>query len=311
MHQKRLAVVIAGPTAVGKTALAIDLAERFPCDLISVDSAMIYRGMDIGTAKPDAATLRRAPHALIDIRDPNQTYSAGEFTRDAAQALERAWDRGRLPILVGGTLLYVRALHGGLADLPAADASVRAAIDAAADRVGWPAMHAELGRVDAASAARIAPHDAQRIQRALEVYRLIGRPLSALQRDAKAATPDWRTLAFGLLPAQRHVLHERIERRFDAMLAEGFVDEVRALLERWALTAAAPSMRAVGYRQLARFVRGDEDFAAAAQAGKAATRQLAKRQSTWLRHDPLYTLCDPLTEPVFDQIATAIDAARQ
>ena len=305
----RVAVVIAGPTAVGKTDLAIDIAARFPCDVISVDSALVYRGMDIGTAKPDAATLAKTPHALIDIRDPDERYSAGEFQRDAWALMEASWARGRLPLLVGGTLLYLRALNGGLAELPAADPALRQTIDAAAADKGWPALHAELAAVDPASAARIEPADAQRIQRALEVYRLTGQTLSHLHATAARDRPDWQPLAYGLMPAERTVLHNRIEQRFAAMLEAGFVTEVERLDARYGLSADTPSMRAVGYRQLLAHVRGQTSLAAAVAAGKAATRQLAKRQITWLRHDPLYTHLEPDRPAAAARISAAIEVA--
>ena len=239
-----------GATASGKTGVAVALRERLPVDIISVDSALVYRGMDIGTAKPDADTLARAPHQLIDIRDPEDSYSAGEFVRDATAAIEASHAAGRLPLLVGGTMLYFRALTEGIADMPAADAALRAAIDAEAGEVGWPAMHARLAEFDPATAARIAPHDRQRIQRATEVWRSSGRPLSAWHDDAVTApSTDYQFARIGLSVEPRAALHARIETRLDAMLAEGFEDEVRRLYSRPGLTAAHASMRSVGYRQ--------------------------------------------------------------
>ncbi|MEM1263396.1 MAG: tRNA (adenosine(37)-N6)-dimethylallyltransferase MiaA [Pseudomonadota bacterium] len=300
-------IVIAGPTAVGKTDLGLQLAREFPCDLISVDSAMVYRGMDIGTAKPDPATLRDIPHRLIDIRDPDETYSAGEFQRDALRCVENSWAAERLPVLVGGTLLYVRALHGGLAPLPAADADVRRDLDRQAATRGWPALHADLARVDASSAARIAPNDGQRIQRALEVYQLTGKALSALHAAADGPAPNWQTHAFGLVPSERSVLHSRIEQRFDEMLAAGFEDEVRGLIATYGVGSDHPSMRAVGYRQLLHCIAGRSSRSDAIAAAKAATRQLAKRQLTWLRHDSLYRCVDPLSKAVYDPIAKLVN----
>lgn len=283
-----------GPTASGKTELAISLCKRFPCDLISVDSALVYRGMDIGTAKPDAATLARAPHRLIDIRDPEDSYSAGEFVRDAYREMDAIRAVGRIPLLVGGTMMYFRALTRGIAELPGADGEVRAAIDAEAERHGWPTMHAELQRVDPRAAARIKPNDRQRIQRALEVYRSSGTPLSEWQRDSRPLRDDIEYLKVGLNIEPRSVLHERIARRLDAMLDGGFADEVERLRQRPHLTADHPSMRSVGYRQLWKYFAGDYDRAEARDRALYATRQLAKRQITWLRSEADIFLVDPL-----------------
>ena len=281
-----LGICLAGPTASGKSALALQLAEtlrgEIDIEFISVDSAQVYRGMDIGTAKPDAAERARVPHHLIDLLDPEQAYSAAQFVRDATAAAEGIRARGRLPLLVGGTMLYFKALRDGLDAMPAADAALRAQIDARAAAEGWPALHAELQRVDPATAARLAPNDAQRIQRALEVWLSTGRPLSAFHARS-AARPDagrWPLIA--LEPGSRAWLHERIAQRFDAMLAAGFVDEVRRLRQRPALQPQMPSMRCVGYRQAwAALDSGSLD--ALRETGIAATRQLAKRQITWLR----------------------------
>jgi tRNA dimethylallyltransferase len=281
-----LGICLAGPTASGKSALALHLAEalrgEIDIELISVDSAQVYRGMDIGTAKPDAAERARVPHHLIDILDPEQAYSAAQFVRDATDAAEGIRARGRLPLLVGGTMLYFKALRDGLDAMPAADAALRAQIDARAAAEGWPALHAELQRVDPATAARLAPNDAQRIQRALEVWLSTGRPLSAFHARS-AARPDagrWPLIA--LEPDSRAWLHERIAQRFDAMLAAGFVDEVRRLRQRPALQPQMPSMRCVGYRQA--WVALDScSLDGLRETGIAATRQLAKRQITWLR----------------------------
>lgn len=273
-----------GATASGKTDLAIALTQRFPLSLVSADSALVYRGLDIGAAKPDPALLARYPHELVDIREPDQPFSAGEFRREALQAMVDVTDRGRVPLLVGGTGLYFRALTRGLADAPEADPTVRAALEARARSQGWPALHGELARIDPATAARVRPSDPQRIQRALEVWQLTGRPISELQRDSQQRLP-YRVLKLILLPEDRAALHARIERRFDAMLAAGFVDEVRRLRERGDLHADLPSMRAVGYRQAWRHLDGETDTAGFRREAIEATRQLAKRQYTWFRSE--------------------------
>ena len=280
---RRRAIFLMGPTGAGKSALAIQLAQHFPLEIISVDSALVYRGMDIGTAKPDAATRRAVPHHLIDIRDPVATYSAGEFVLDAAAAQEAIWRRGRIPLFVGGTMLYFHALSQGIADLPERDPAVRAQIDARAAAVGWDEMHRQLSAVDPDAAARIHCNDAQRIQRALEVFQLTGEPISRLQRRRASVITGVDAVEIGVAPAERAVLHTRIERRFAAMLAMGFVDEVRRLRERNDLHAEHPSMRAVGYRQIWEFLAGNSVLDEAIADAIAATRQLAKRQFTWLR----------------------------
>jgi tRNA dimethylallyltransferase len=277
------AVFLLGPTASGKTAVALELARRFPCEIVSVDSAQVYRGLDIGTAKPDAAERASVPHHLIDIVEPTDAYSAGRFRDDALRLVREIQARGRLPILAGGTMLYFSALTRGLADLPTASRELRAEIEARAAREGWPALHAELARVDAVTAARIEPADAQRIQRALEVYRIAGRPLSALQAEREAVSLPFAALRIALEPGDRAVLHERIAARFRAMLAAGLVEEVAALRGRHALDASLPSMRAVGYRQVWETLEGAKPAETLEARGIAATRQLAKRQLTWLR----------------------------
>jgi tRNA dimethylallyltransferase len=277
------AVFVLGPTASGKTAIALDLAARFPAEIVSLDSAQVYRGMDIGTAKPDAAARVAVPHHLIDILDPVESYSAGRFRSDALRLIAQIEARGRLPIVAGGTMLYYRALVGGLAELPTAQPGLRADIEARAARVGWPALHAELAAVDPASAARIEPTDAQRIQRALEVHRHTGRALSAHHDDARAAAPAFDALAISLEPSVRSVLHERIAVRFRAMLAAGLVEELADLRARYALEARMPAMRTVGYRQAWDTLEGAERADTLEARGIAATRQLAKRQLTWLR----------------------------
>ena len=292
LDSRPLAIFLMGPTASGKTALACALSERFPLGLISVDSALVYRGMDIGTAKPDAATLARYPHALVDIRDPADAYSAAEFRADALAAMQRIDAQGKVPLLVGGTGLYFRALQQGLSDLPEAVPALRARLAGEAEQLGWPAMHARLARLDPLAATRIGCHDAQRLQRALEVIELTGRPLSEQQRGARTRFP-WRVLKLALLPADRGELHARIARRFDAMLAAGFLDEVRALRRRGDLHAELPAMRAVGYRQAWEHLEGLTDPAGFRDRGIFATRQLAKRQITWLRSDFSARRLDP------------------
>lgn len=274
------ALCLAGPTAAGKTAVALAFATRRPVEVISVDSALVYRGLDIGTAKPSAAERAAVPHHLVDIVDPTEPYSAARFVADATRLIGEIRARGRLPLLVGGTMLYFKALREGLDAMPAADPAVRAALDARAAAVGWPALHAELARVDPLTAARLAPNDAQRIQRALEVWQLTGRPLSAWHGAPRRAAADLPLVS--LEPASRAWLHARIAERFDAMLAAGLVDEVRALRARGDLHADLPAMRCVGYRQAWEALdHGTLD--GLRDAGIAATRQLAKRQITWLR----------------------------
>ena len=307
IDQRPLAIFLMGPTASGKTTLACELSERFPLDLISVDSALVYRGMDIGTAKPDAATLARHPHALVDIRDPAQPYSAADFRADAVSAMQQISARGRVPLLVGGTGLYFRALQQGLSDLPEADSETRTRLSGEAERLGWPAMHARLARLDPAAARRIGRNDAQRVQRALEVIQLTGRPLSELQHGSGRDPFPWRVLKLALLPADRRLLHERIAQRFDAMLAAGFLDEVRALRTRGDLHAELPAIRAVGYRQAWEYLGGDSTTAEFRDRAIFATRQLAKRQITWLRSDLGVRLFEP--DPP-DLSARAADAVQ-
>lgn len=283
IDDRPLAIFLMGPTASGKTALACALADRFPVDLVSVDSALVYRGLDIGSAKPDPAMLARYPHALVDIRDPAHAYSAAEFRDDAMAAMERITAKGRVPLLVGGTGLYFRALQHGLSDLPEADAAMRAKLAAEASAIGWEAMHARMAALDPVAGARIRPGDAQRIQRALEVMALTGRPLSELQQGGATVRFPWRVLKLALLPADRGALHERIARRFDAMLDAGFLDEVHALRARGDLHPDLPAIRAVGYRQAWEHLAGDYDATEFRNRGIYATRQLAKRQITWLR----------------------------
>jgi len=278
------AILLMGPTASGKTKLAIELVERGPFDIISVDSGMVYRGMDIGTAKPDAETLARAPHRLVDIRDPGDSYSAAQFRSDALRDMAAITAAGRIPLLVGGTMLYFKVLLEGLADMPDADPELRAQLDAQAALKGWPAMHARLAAVDPVSAARLKPNDSQRLQRALEVYELTGKPLSQWHAEqAPAEALPYQLSQIAVAPPDRAVLHERIERRFDEMLAQGLVAEVAGLKVRPELHAALPSMRAVGYAQVWAHLDGEYDAAEMRLRGIYATRQLAKRQHTWLR----------------------------
>lgn len=278
------AIFLMGPTASGKTGLAVELAQRLPVELISVDSALVYRGMDIGSAKPDQATLSRAPHFLIDIIEPTASYSASQFRKAALLLMNEITARGNVPLLVGGTMLYFNALQHGLNDLPEANPVVRAEIDARAEREGWPALHAELTQIDSVTAARLQPTDAQRIERALEIYQITGKPMSTLLEEDERASLPYRLLKVALLPSDRAVLHQRIADRFDAMLKSGLLDEVARLRGKYpSLNPNLPSMRCVGYRQVWQFQEGEFDLATLREKGIAATRQLAKRQMTWLR----------------------------
>jgi tRNA dimethylallyltransferase len=288
------ALALVGPTASGKTAAALAIAQRWPIEIISVDSALVYRGMDIGTAKPNTAELAQVPHHLIDIRDPLHAYSAAEFARDATALMADIRARGKLPVLVGGTMLYLKALRDGIDDLPTAQPALRAEIEQQALALGWPALHAELARVDAVTAARLAPNDAQRISRALEVWRVSGKPLSqwfAQANATRAAQPALNMPLLSLEPQHRAWLHARIAQRFDLMLAGGFLAEVQALRARGDLHIDLPSMRCVGYRQAWELLDRAQAMGAAPESiwpqlhelGVAATRQLAKRQLTWLR----------------------------
>jgi tRNA dimethylallyltransferase len=308
--QRRCALLLMGPTGAGKSDLALRLAASLPFEIISVDSAQVYRGMDIGTAKPDRATRTAIPHHLIDIRDPTTNYSAGEFVHDASEAMQEIWRRGRQPMLVGGTMLYFHALTLGLAELPGADLRVRAEIDAQAASGGWAAVHRELERVDPLAAARIHINDPQRIQRALEVYRVTGEPISRLQQSRKSMLAGVDVLELGVAPLERAVLHRRIEARFLAMLATGFLDEVRTLRERSDLTAEHPSMRAVGYRQAWRYLAGKCGLEQAKQEAIVATRQLAKRQLTWLRRRENLNWFDSMHPNVAAMVLSALSRGR-
>lgn len=293
------AFALLGPTASGKSALAMRLAREFPLEIVSIDSAQVYRGMDIGTAKPSAAERAAVPHHLIDCLDPTQSYSAGRFREDALRVALEILGRGRIPLLVGGTMLYYRALAQGIDALPPAEPGLRAQIDARAARHGWPALHADLARVDPATAARLAPGDAQRIQRALEVWELTGKPISALQTAGRPALP-FALKAHALVPEDRAALHQRIAERFDRMLAGGLADELKSLRSRFTLHAGLPSMRCVGYRQAWQFLEGEISAKELRETGIAATRQLAKRQLTWLRSLPGLAPADQLARALGD-----------
>ncbi|MFN3397054.1 MAG: tRNA (adenosine(37)-N6)-dimethylallyltransferase MiaA [Sulfurimicrobium sp.] len=303
------AIFLMGPTASGKTGVAVDLVQRLPVEIISVDSALVYRDMDIGTAKPDAATLAAAPHHLIDLIDPTNSYSAAQFRSDALRLMAEITTRGNIPLLVGGTMLYFKALREGLNDLPQADPVLRAELDARARHGGWPALHDELARLDPVTAARLDPADAQRIQRALEVCLLSGRPMSALLAEERQDRLPYRLTHIALLPGDRAVLHQRIEARFDAMLAQGLVEEVRMLRARHALTPNLPSMRCVGYRQAWQYLDGELDFATLRDKGIFATRQLAKRQMTWLRGMENVSEFDCLADDLAARVRAHIDVA--
>jgi len=299
----KTAILLMGPTASGKTDFAISLCKRFPCDVISVDSALVYRGMDIGTAKPDKETLQRTPHRLIDMRDPEESYSAGEFVRDAYREMDEIFAAGRIPLLVGGTMMYFRALTEGIAALPSADEAIRRSIDADAEERGWPALHADLQLVDPEAAGRIEPNDRQRIQRALEVYRSSGKPLSVWQKNSAPQRDDIRYLKIGLNIEPRSLLHERIAQRLDIMANGGFIEELRQLRERPNLVADCPAMRSVGYRQFWHYLDGDCSLDEARDRALFATRQLAKRQITWLRSESDVFLIDPLEGGGIDAIS--------
>jgi tRNA dimethylallyltransferase len=288
------AIFLMGPTGAGKSAIALALVEQLPLEIVSVDSAMVYRGLDIGTAKPSHAVRARVPHHLVDLLDPAESYSAGRFVREALAAMADIRARGRTPLLVGGTMLYFQALLEGLADLPAADEGFRRELDERAAREGWPALHAELARVDTEAAGRIEPNDAQRIQRALEVFHVTGTPISELQRSRAPFIERASVARFVVSPSDRERLHERIEQRLAAMMSEGLLAEVAELRARGDLTSKHPAIRAVGYRQLWGFLAGESSLEEAVRRACAATRQLAKRQRTWLRQHRDAEWYDPL-----------------
>ncbi|MFO7602188.1 MAG: tRNA (adenosine(37)-N6)-dimethylallyltransferase MiaA [Gammaproteobacteria bacterium] len=299
-----------GPTASGKTELAVTLVQHFPMDIISVDSALVYKGMDIGSAKPAPEVLARAPHRLIDFIDPAEPYSAARFREDALREIEAIVAQGRIPLLVGGTMLYFRALLEGLSVLPSADDAVRARLEAEAREKGWPALHARLAEVDPQAAQRIHATDPQRIQRALEVYELSGIPLSQWQQQAErpAALP-YRVIKLALIPSDRQYLHALIARRFQRMLDDGFVDEVRRLYARADLDPSKPAIRAVGYRQVWEYLCGNLSYEEMVERGIIATRQLAKRQHTWLRSEQNLRVFDSLSADVHEQVLNYLRTA--
>jgi tRNA dimethylallyltransferase len=301
------AIFLMGPTASGKTGVAVELTRHLPVEIISVDSALVYRDMDIGTAKPDAATLAAAPHHLIDIMDPTEAYSAAAFRRDALRLMGEITARGNLPLLVGGTMLYFKALREGLSELPESDPAVRAQLNAEIERQGIVHLHQELARVDAETAARLHPTDTQRIQRALEVFRLSGQPMSTLLRNRAQEPLPYRIAPIALVPSDRAGLHARIAERFKGMLRQGLVDELRRLRKKYALHPDVTSMRCVGYRQAWQYLEGEIDEAELLETGIAATRQLAKRQLTWLRSMPdnveVDCLAPDLDKIVFSEIS--------
>jgi tRNA dimethylallyltransferase len=291
-----------GPTASGKTGVALELARELPCEIISVDSAQVYRHMNIGTAKPDAATLAQAPHHLIDVIEPDEIFSAARFRDDAQALMREITERGRIPLLVGGTMLYFKTLLEGLSELPEADPAIRLMIDTIAEEAGWPAVHRELMRVDPETAARLDPNDSQRVQRALEVFYITERPMSALLKKPKYVYFPYTPVKLALVPGDRAELHARIAARFEAMLELGLIGELRRLRADYALEASMPSMRCVGYRQAWRYLDGEIGLAALREQGIAATRQLAKRQLTWLRSMRDVREFDCLAEDLGDQI---------
>ena len=295
-------ICLMGPTATGKTEIAVRLSQSIKADIISVDSALVYRGMDIGTAKPDAETLAIAPHRLIDIRDPVERYSAGDFVADARREIDKIHENGRVPLLVGGTMMYFRSLTEGIADLPPADETIRQRLNSDAEKQGWAGLHSRLAEIDPVAASRINENDSQRIQRALEVYELSGRTLTAWQAESDKDSLPHRFIKLALVPADRGQLHERIEARFESMLRQGFVEEVSGLMGLPGLSADSPSMRAVGYRQIRAHLDGQYDLQTACRNACVATRQLAKRQMTWLRSEKQLKVFDPLESDPFDAI---------
>ena len=300
------AIFLMGPTASGKTGVAVELAQTLPVEIISVDSALVYRDMNIGTAKPDAAMLIRAPHHLIDIRDPGEAYSAAAFRHDALRLMRDITQRGKIPLLAGGTMLYFKALREGLSPLPEADAAVRAALDAETAQHGIQHLHRQLAQADAETAARLSPNDTQRIQRALEIYRLTGQPMSALLKQKANIELPYRIFPIALIPGDRSVLHQRIAARFKVMLERGLVEELRSLRQRYHLHPNLPSMRCVGYRQAWQFMEGEISETQLLETGIAATRQLAKRQFTWLRSMPDSIEIDPLADGFMRQVCDVL-----
>ena len=296
------AILLMGPTASGKTAVAVHLATTLPCEIISVDSALVYKDMNIGTAKPDADTLARAPHHLINVIEPHESYSAARFRDDALTLMREITERGNIPLLVGGTMLYFKALVEGLNDLPEADSTVRLIIETMAEEEGWPALHEKLRKVDPETAARLEPKDSQRVQRALEIYYITGKSMTDLLKKPKYVYFPYTPIRIALLPSDRAVLHDRIAQRFETMLDAGLIDELRALRDAYALEPEMPAMRCVGYRQAWDFLNDRISRAELLEQGIAATRQLAKRQLTWLRSTENLTEFDCLTENVGDLV---------
>jgi tRNA dimethylallyltransferase len=296
------AILLMGPTASGKTAVAAAIIGKLPCEVISVDSAQVYKHMNIGTAKPDAEFLARVPHHLIDVIEPHESYSAARFRDDALILMREITERGNIPLLVGGTMLYFQALVEGLSDLPEADPAIRIIIDTMAESSGWPALHAELARVDPETAAKLQPNDAQRIQRALEVYYLTNKPMSEFHKKPKYVYFPYTPIKVALAPSDRAELHGRIARRFEDMLELGLIGELRTLREQYGLEITLPSMRCVGYRQVWQYLDGEFGLAGLREKGVAATRQLAKRQLTWLRSMKNVTEFDCLAADVADQV---------
>ncbi len=305
MTEKPIALLLLGPTASGKSALSLKLAEKYPVEIISIDSALVYRGMDIGSAKPTEEELRAAPHHLINIREINEPYSAADFVTDCTLLVHEIRGRGRIPLIVGGTMLYAKALREGIDEMPTTSPEVRAGVSEEAEKLGWPAMHEILQACDPETAARLAPNDKQRIGRALEVYRMTGKPLSSFHR--REARPAFPMATVALVPEDRKRLHELIEKRFDAMLAAGFLDEVKGLMARLDFDPDSPAMRAVGYRQAIEYLEGRRTYDEFRLAGIAATRQLAKRQLTWLRSMENVTRIDPFEPSSARKILTVME----
>lgn len=297
-----------GPTASGKTQLAVQLVQHFPMEIISVDSAMVYREMNIGTAKPDAETLKIAPHRLIDIRDPAEPYSAAQFCEDAVREIKDIFAKGKIPLLVGGTMLYFRALQEGLSELPSADPLIRAKLNKEAEQSGWPALHERLAKIDPVAAKRIHSNDSQRIQRALEVYEISGKSLTLWQQEKPSLLENFDIINFAVAPLDRAILHERIALRFKQMLKEGLIEEVKRLFERGDLNLQMPSMRSVGYRQVWEYLLGNLTYEEMQEKGVVATRQLAKRQLTWLRSWPNLTWFDSEASDLFEQVKTVVQS---
>lgn len=305
MMNKKI-ICLMGPTASGKTQLAVQLVQRFPFEIISVDSAMVYRGMDIGTAKPDKTILNIAPHRLINIRDPEDAYSAAQFREDALREIQDIFSRGKTPLLVGGTMLYFRALQKGLSELPSADAVIRAKLNAEGLEKGWNALHERLANVDPVAAKRIHPNDSQRIQRALEVYELSGKNLTTWQQESGDPLADYAIYNFAIAPLDRSILHDRIAKRFDQMLQENLIDEVKKLFNRGDLTLETPAIRSVGYRQVWEYLLGKLSYEEMREKGIIATRQLAKRQLTWLRSWPEIIWFDSESQDLLGQVIEVI-----